>query len=234
MNTETVRSIFEKICNMQDSLNYLINPNWKSQNANFRLAASQEMAELIDCYPWKWWKKHEASPFYQTQLEVIDIAHFLIADMLMVFSKPEIVASFLTDSFSATRLPKSTNEQEIINELYAQHRKILTASSLHMGGVICDLMHLHDIGLEMFNKTYLSKNCLNIFRLKNGYREGSYQKQWLVPNSSNTSFTLREDNVFLENIVNGIDDWTKPHIADHLFKRLEEDYLQYGRRAECV
>jgi dimeric dUTPase (all-alpha-NTP-PPase superfamily) len=46
---------------------------------NYTRAMSQEMAELIDSVPWKWWAKYQKFDEQNARVEVIDLFHFLIS-----------------------------------------------------------------------------------------------------------------------------------------------------------
>lgn len=44
-------------------------------------AMQQELAELVDCVPWKWWRPEEAQPYdrQNARVEIVDLFHFLIS-----------------------------------------------------------------------------------------------------------------------------------------------------------
>jgi dimeric dUTPase (all-alpha-NTP-PPase superfamily) len=42
-------------------------------------AMSQEIAELTDCVPWKWWAKYQKFDPQNARVEVVDLFHFLIS-----------------------------------------------------------------------------------------------------------------------------------------------------------
>ena len=42
-------------------------------------AMSQEVAELTDCVPWKWWAKYQTFDRQNARVEVVDILHFVIS-----------------------------------------------------------------------------------------------------------------------------------------------------------
>jgi dimeric dUTPase (all-alpha-NTP-PPase superfamily) len=42
-------------------------------------AMSQEVAELTDCVPWKWWAKYQTFDQQNARVEVVDLFHFLIS-----------------------------------------------------------------------------------------------------------------------------------------------------------
>jgi dimeric dUTPase (all-alpha-NTP-PPase superfamily) len=46
---------------------------------NYARALQQEIAELIDCFPWKWWAHYQSQDLQNARVEVVDILHFLIS-----------------------------------------------------------------------------------------------------------------------------------------------------------
>lgn len=46
---------------------------------NYTRAMSQEMAELTDSVPWKWWAKYQKFDEQNARVEVVDLFHFLIS-----------------------------------------------------------------------------------------------------------------------------------------------------------
>ena len=46
---------------------------------NYCRATSQELAELTDSFPWKWWAKYQKFDQQNARVEVVDIFHFLIS-----------------------------------------------------------------------------------------------------------------------------------------------------------
>ena len=44
---------------------------------NYCRAMSQEIAELTDSVPWKWWAKYQKFEEQNARVEVVDIFHFL-------------------------------------------------------------------------------------------------------------------------------------------------------------
>ena len=46
---------------------------------NYCRAMSQEMAELTDSVPWKWWAKYQKLDEQNARVEVVDLFHFLIS-----------------------------------------------------------------------------------------------------------------------------------------------------------
>src|SRR5688572_33091693 len=46
---------------------------------NYCRAMSQEIAELTDSVPWKWWAKYQTFDQQNAKVEVVDMFHFLIS-----------------------------------------------------------------------------------------------------------------------------------------------------------
>lgn len=46
---------------------------------NYCRAMSQEIAELTDSVPWKWWAKYQKFDDQNARVEVVDLFHFLIS-----------------------------------------------------------------------------------------------------------------------------------------------------------
>jgi len=46
---------------------------------NYCRAMSQEVAELTDSVPWKWWAKYQTFDQQNARVEVVDLFHFLIS-----------------------------------------------------------------------------------------------------------------------------------------------------------
>ena len=72
---------------MQQALNQRIGVNTDSMTEeektkwilNYCRAMSQEMAELTDSVPWKWWAKYQKFDEQNARVEVVDLFHFLIS-----------------------------------------------------------------------------------------------------------------------------------------------------------
>jgi len=72
---------------MQQSLNRRIGVNTEGMSdevktqwvLNYCRAMSQEIAELTDSVPWKWWAKYQKFDEQNARVEVVDLFHFLIS-----------------------------------------------------------------------------------------------------------------------------------------------------------
>jgi dimeric dUTPase (all-alpha-NTP-PPase superfamily) len=78
---------FDELFQLQGELNRKIGidtPNLPEKNKpewilNYCRALSQEIAELTDSVPWKWWAKYQTFDKQNARVEVVDMFHFLIS-----------------------------------------------------------------------------------------------------------------------------------------------------------
>ena len=82
-----VKDKFEHMFEMQKKLNQRIGVDTDSFDKdeqvkwvlNYTRALGQEVAELVDSVPWKWWAKYQEFDEHNAKVEVVDIFHFLIS-----------------------------------------------------------------------------------------------------------------------------------------------------------
>jgi dimeric dUTPase (all-alpha-NTP-PPase superfamily) len=77
----------EKIFELQEQLNARIGVRTRDLSDEEKIewilkysrALQQELAELVDSVPWKWWKKQQQFDEKNAKVEVIDLMHFIIS-----------------------------------------------------------------------------------------------------------------------------------------------------------
>jgi len=77
----------EEIFSLQDELNSRIgvvtqgldDEEQRKWILNYIRAMQQELAELTDSVPWKWWAKYQEFDKQNARVEVVDLFHFLIS-----------------------------------------------------------------------------------------------------------------------------------------------------------
>jgi dimeric dUTPase (all-alpha-NTP-PPase superfamily) len=63
---------------------------------NYCRAMSQEIAELTDSVPWKWWAKYQKFDEQNARVEVVDLFHFLISlAQVLGMSADDVFATYL-------------------------------------------------------------------------------------------------------------------------------------------
>jgi dimeric dUTPase (all-alpha-NTP-PPase superfamily) len=58
---------------------------------NYTRAMTQELAELVDSVPWKWWAKYQTFDAQNARVEVVDLFHFLVSLALVLGMSPDDV-----------------------------------------------------------------------------------------------------------------------------------------------
>ena len=63
---------------------------------NYCRAMSQELAELTDSVPWKWWAKYQKFDLQNARVEVVDMLHFLISmAQVLGLSADDVFAAYV-------------------------------------------------------------------------------------------------------------------------------------------
>ena len=89
---------------MQQSLNERIGVHTQNMSEeektrwvlNYTRAMTQEMAELTDSVPWKWWAKYQKFDGQNARVEVVDLFHFLISlAQVLGMSSDDVFAAYV-------------------------------------------------------------------------------------------------------------------------------------------
>lgn len=219
--TSVIKTKVQKMFEMQNELNLLINPEWfteEKQKAgwNFQRAISVELAELMDHFGYKWWK-HQSPDVDQCKLEVIDITHFYISHLIQKSMQESANPFYYVEGFSKELKPLEVNKDT------ESIRSAIDFFMAQSGNYVFDITDLNYL-LNLFNitsdelcNTYIIKNTLNIFRARNGYKAGTYIKTW----------GGREDNEVLMEVSKLLDSNSLTY-ADELYTKLTEEYSKYN------
>ena len=197
MNVAKIWRQLAVMAEMQDDHNRLVHPRWREQGHDYYRAVWVECAELLDHYGWKWWKQQETD-LDQVRLEVIDIWHFGLSELLRANQFDEKLAERLADALAHddTVVFRAGVENLALKSL-ATHRFDLEA--------FVAVMRALPMTFDELYRGYVAKNVLNAFRQEHGYQDGSYRKRW---------HDGREDNEHLVEIVAALDADGDSFVAD--------------------
>lgn len=215
---------------LQEQLNKETNgDNWKEgitnkwKIVNWKRCIYMELAEAIDSVSWKHWKNVDGWIDYENfKIELVDIWHFLMSELLLHYSHEEIEKMIEEESFynAKVKLPKQWEKQHNaeIDDILEPYENLMALSlvknvddkeyyqSFAEAFFIC----LDSAGLsfhELYN-LYIWKNVLNKFRQNHWYKEGTYQKIW----------NGEEDNVVMQRVLESTSGF------DNIYLKLEEEY----------
>jgi len=188
-NSAITYSQIRIMLNLQDSINSIIDMDWREKGHPWFRAIWTECAEMLDHVGWKWWKYTEKN-IDQVHLEIIDIWHFALSEMLLE-DEMESLCESISSAFE--KCTEWNEEYDVENlragiEAFAAHTLLNKKFSIELFVKIMIQSGLKP--LELF-KMYVGKNILNKFRQDNGYKTGEYIKIW----------EGQEDNVWLSEIL---------------------------------
>ena len=205
---------------LQMSMNAKVDPDWLAARYPYLRAVAIEGAEAIEHHGWKWWKKQEKD-LPQLQMELIDIWHFILSEILLR-NTGNVDASLATlmmllDSASTQKIIDFDDQQYSIDELDLLTKlELLIALSVVRRielGLFQSIMSECKIGWVDLYRQYVGKNVLNMFRQDHGYKDGSYQKIW----------SGREDNEYLVEIIDSLDP-NQAKFKDQVYIALKRSY----------
>lgn len=191
---------------LQNQINSQINEQWRTANNPWYRAIWTECAELLDHYGWKWWKKQSPN-LPQIWLELVDIWHFGLSDLLQQHPDPEHCISAIESALTTPRRNMPTDQ---CVEQLAQ--LCLTQKGFDLE-TFFDLTHSVQLEFQQLFEQYVGKNVLNRFRQDNGYKTGTYHKVWHG----------REDNEHLAELFINLD-FSQADLAQALYKALADRY----------
>lgn len=190
---------------LQEAHNRQIAEDWRERGFEFYRAVWVECAELLEHFGWKWWKGHEPD-LEQVKLEIIDIWHFGLSELMREGIDPELpqrIERHLGE-------PRSMDFRESVEAL-AERTLALRAFPLEP---FLDLTQSLPMSFDELFSIYVGKNVLNRFRQDHGYLDGEYVKSWAG----------REDNEHLVEVVASLD-VEADDFAERLYAALEERYM---------
>ena len=194
---------------MQDRHNVEVHPDWRAQGYAYYRAIWVECAELLDHHGWKWWKQQTLDR-EQVELEIVDIWHFGMSALIRAAGEATDAAlvSSIEDSFDALE----ATDADFLTAVEALAAVAVDRHEFSLPAFVA-AMNALPMTFESLYRIYISKNILNSFRQRHGYREGTYRKFW----------SGLEDNVHLAELVESLDT-TRAGFPDELEAALSSRY----------
>ena len=215
----TLRRRLESMLDLQDGINSKIRLDWRNANNAWFRAIWTECAELLDHVGWKWWK-HQQPDIPQVQLELVDIFHFGLSELLQQHGTAQEAASHLFERYVAYGRYGSASfcdSGACVALVEAFATATLTTRRFDLAK-FCELANAVGLEEQTLYEMYVGKNVLNGFRQDHGYKAGSYIKTW----------DGREDNVWLVEFAAGLDKHPGT-FASELYSQLSRKYEEVAR-----
>lgn len=190
MNQAEALAMVGTMAEMQDHHNRQVHPQWREQGYAYYRAVWVECAELLDHFGWKWWK-HQQPDLDQVKLEIVDIWHFGLSDLMRAGTLDDKVAEKLVAASEDTPEPDAEAFRLAVEELAQETLRARMFAMVPFAQVLRAL----PLPLDELFRMYVGKNVLNNFRQDHGYKTGEYRKLW----------NGREDNEHLVEVLNVLD-----------------------------
>lgn len=232
MQNLNTTSAINDMLQMQSTLNNATNgPDWRSgvtqlgKTINWQRCIYMETAELIDSYPWKHWKSVDAKVDEENaRVELVDIWHFLLSLALEHLALDQ-ATGLLEKALQSNKGSQADIASEIsVMEQITAHETMMRVALesiedaedylLRLTQSFFNACKVADLSFDQLYQIYMAKNVLNKFRQDNGYKEGSYIKEW----------NGKEDNVVMFEIIAQMQSFS----GETLYQQLE---VQYSRIA---
>ena len=204
-------AMLDAMARMQEAHNLQVHPDWRTKRYEYYRAIWIECAELLDHFGWKWWKR-QAPDLAQVKLELVDIWHFGLSELLRADAVEPRLAETLNAQPSQDLGPEGL--RQAVEALASACLACRGFSVERFAGVMRALPMTFD---ELF-RLYVGKNVLNGFRQDHGYKDGAYRKVWAG----------REDNEHLMELLDGVDE--PATAAEELYAKLEARYRETAAR----
>ena len=170
----TMQRQLANMLEMQDAMNTKVNKDWRNQQYPWYRAIWVESAELMDHYGWKWWKK-QAIDHPQVILELVDIWHFGLSDLLQTETNHPALVERLTQQLNSQEI--HSDVMPFREELERFVEVVITTQSFELKA-FKSLLTAADLSFDALYLQYVGKNVLNFFRQDHGYQDGTYKKVW--------------------------------------------------------
>ncbi|NUN93577.1 MAG: dUTP diphosphatase [Verrucomicrobiae bacterium] len=117
---QPTKDMLREIFRLQEQLNRRIGVKMKGMSRaekvkwllNYSRAMSQELAELNDSVPWKWWARYQKFDEQNARVEVVDLFHFLISIAQVLGMSAEDVYTAYTKKNQVNRQRQASGYRE--------------------------------------------------------------------------------------------------------------------------
>jgi len=216
--TQIARNQARVMLDLQARMNSKVESEWIAARFPYLRAVVVEGAEAIEHHGWKWWKKQERD-LPQLQMELVDIWHFLLSELLLRDDGDHDRAAdalLQVNTDTRTSILFDGNDYDLAQLGLVRRLELLiglaTVRRIELALFRSIMLDCH-MDWDTLFRQYVSKNVLNFFRQDHGYKEGTYLKLW----------NGKEDNEHLVEVM-ALLDAEDPAYPDRLYQQLAQRY----------
>ena len=207
ISTSQAQAMLHTMADMQEQHNVLVHPQWREQGFEFYRAMWVECAEMLDHFGWKWWKQ-QTPDIDQVKLELVDIWHFALSELM----RERAIDPAVAEQLATVSVDKATDPEGFRLAIETLAAACLSTRSIDLSAFCAAMAALPMDYVELY-ALYIGKNMLNRFRQNNGYKSGEYRKLWQG----------REDNEHLIELLDELSD-VPEQLPERLYAGLEARY----------
>ena len=207
ISNSQAQAMLHTMADMQEQHNVLVHPQWREQGFEFYRAMWVECAEMLDHFGWKWWKQ-QTPDIDQVKLELVDIWHFALSELM----REREIDPAVAEQLAAVSVDKATDPEGFRLAIETLAAACLSTRSIDLSA-FCAAMAALPMDYAELYALYIGKNMLNRFRQNNGYKSGEYRKLWQG----------REDNEHLIELLDELSD-VPEQLPERLYAGLEARY----------
>ena len=207
ISTSQAQVMLHTMADMQEQHNVLVHPQWREQGFEFYRAMWVECAEMLDHFGWKWWKQ-QTPDIDQVKLELVDIWHFALSELM----RERAIDPAVAEQLATVSVDKATDPEGFRLAIETLAAACLSTRSIDLSA-FCAAMAALPMDYAELYALYIGKNMLNRFRQNNGYKSGEYRKLWQG----------REDNEHLIELLDELSD-VPEQLPERLYAGLEARY----------
>ena len=207
ISTSQAQAMLHTMADMQEQHNVLVHPQWREQGFEFYRAMWVECAEMLDHFGWKWWKQ-QTPDIDQVKLELVDIWHFALSELM----RERAIDPAVAEQLATVSVDKATDAESFRLAIETLAAACLSTRSIDLSA-FCAAMAALPMDYAELYALYIGKNMLNRFRQNNGYKSGEYRKLWQG----------REDNEHLIELLDELSD-VPERLPERLYAGLEARY----------
>ena len=207
ISTSQAQAMLHTMADMQEQHNVLVHPQWREQGFEFYRAMWVECAEMLDHFGWKWWKQ-QTPDIDQVKLELVDIWHFALSELM----RERAIDPAVAEQLATVSVDKATDPEGFRLAIETLAAACLSTRSFDLSA-FCAAMAALPMDYAELYALYIGKNMLNRFRQNNGYKSGEYRKLWQG----------REDNEHLIELLDELSD-VPERLPERLYAGLEARY----------
>ena len=176
----------------------------EGRQINWHMCIYMEAVEALDSFNWKHWKDINSNDDMDNiKVEIIDIWHFVMSEAIYQ-KNTDFLSAFENNTTVFNREKTIQSLEKLVN--IASGYQDINAIAVEF----FNTLKYAGLSIQDLYKNYLVKNILNKFRQDNGYKNGTYLKNW----------NGVEDNVVAFEIIEKQGDIS----PNELYQELEEHY----------